>query len=115
MQVLGWQKISIYQFKGGMTNSNIEQSGRFGLFISYFLVCLYYVCYVFACFFSYLFLLLMLVGERGEYLVSIVLFLFFLFFYFSFPGEKVILFACGQGEGFIICWSECDLHFYFRG
>ena len=70
MQVLRWQKMSIYQFKGGMANSNIERFGRFGLFISYFLVCLYYVCYVFVCFFSYLFIFVVAATEREVWVLS---------------------------------------------
>ena len=46
------------------------------------------------------------------YLVPFVL----LFFsYFSFLGVKVILFWMWVGWGFIFCWSEFDIHFYFRG
>ena len=64
----------------------------------------------------FLFLLLLLVRGRGEYLVSVVLFLFVFFFFFIFYfHRKKGYFICLWGEGFIFCWSECNLHFYFRG
>ena len=50
-------------------------------------------------------------GGRGEYLVPFVC---VCFFYFDFVGEKLIYFACGWGEGFIFCWLEFDVGFYFR-
>ena len=64
MQVLGWQKISTYCL----------------FHISWFAYIMSVMCLLVSLV-VYLFLFLMLVGERGEYLVSIVLLLFFLFFF----------------------------------
>ena len=91
--------MSIYQFKGGMGNSNLERFGRFGLFFISWFACIMFVMCLLVSLVIFLFLLLLLVRGRGEYLVSVVLFLFVFFFFFF-----LILF--NRKKGFFIClWA----------
>ena len=63
------------------------------LFISYFLVCLYYVCYVFACFFSCLFIFVLDASGREGWVPSFYCVASFLsFFFFAFLSLENRLF-----------------------